>query len=390
MIKYFTVENFYSIGNESVLEFDLHIKKDAAFLAHPTIGFAGSNASGKSNVLKALSFVLWFASESFLELTAKINEIFHFTGHFLLDKQRIPTETFAKNQKQPCKFHIIFTKGGIDYEYLLTVNMEKVFEEEFYYYPKKRQKLIYHRKKLSVKFGDGISKFDTKDLRENCSIISLAAQFQTQEQAKILKEYNNFPTNIPAGKDFEHIEFNDNYVAFLESQSFLKKEAINLLQLADVGIENFYVKRNIDGEPQAFFEHRINGTLIVMPSKSQSSGTLQMIALFVYVLQAINNGRIIILDEIEIKLHQNLVAYIIGLFQNLEVNTKSAQLIFAFHNTSLMDILKPEQLWFVEKNEEGHSQCYCAADVQGIKDIHKKSLETLYRIGRFGATPKLL
>ncbi len=390
MIKYFTVENFYSIGNESVLEFDLHIKKDAAFLAHPTIGFAGSNASGKSNVLKALSFVLWFAGESFLELKAKLNDIFHFTGDIKWDKIHIPVEIFITNQDKPCKFHIIFTNNGIDYEYLLTVNTEKVFEEEFYYYPKKRQKLIYHRKELHVKFGDGISKFDTKDLRENCSIISLAAQFETQEQAKIVKDYTIFPTNIPAGKDFEDIEFNDYYVAFLESNPFLKEEAIKLLKLADLGIENFYVKRNIEDEPLAFFEHRINGNLIALPSKSQSSGTLQMLAIFVYVLQALNNGKLLILDEIEIKLHQNLVAYIIGLFQNPETNTKSAQLIFAFHNTSLMEILKPEQLWFAEKNENGHSEFYCAANVQGIKDLHKKSLETLYRIGRFGATPKLL
>lgn len=416
MIKYFTVENFYSIGNESVLEFDLHIKKDAAFLAHPTIGFAGSNASGKSNVLKALSFVLWFAAESFWKIAPKPTQIQYGES----SNWNIPIEAFIAYNKQPSKFHIIFIKDGIDYEYLLTVNTEKVFEEEFYYYPKKRQKLIYHRTELNLKFGDGISKFDTKDLRENCSIISFAAQFQTQEQAKQVKQYNVFPTNIPAGQPFRDISFTIPVMFNLAKNEETKTRTLELLKLADIGISDFvflqsegfgktfldkngknegikkvFTDKDIQEIKQAdfvttLFMHKINGQAEFLSPDRESEGTRKMLVLFYLAKQALENGSLLILDEIEAKLHQNLVAYIIGLFQNPEVNTKSAQLIFAFHNTSLMEILKPEQLWFAEKNENGHSQFYCAADVQGIKDIHKKSLETLYRIGRFGATPKLL
>jgi AAA15 family ATPase/GTPase len=409
MIKYFTVENFYSIGNESVLEFDLHIKKDAAFLAHPTIGFAGSNASGKSNVLKALSFVLWFASNSFWKIAPKPTQMQYGEPA----NWNIPIEAFIAYNKQPSKFHIIFTKDEIDYEYLLTVNTEKVFEEEFYYYPKKRQKLIYRRKELSVRFGDGISKFDTKDLRENCSIISFAAQFQTQEQAKTVREYNVFPTNIPAGQPFRDIGFSIPIMFHLAKDEKTKHNTTELLKLADVGISDFlflkseemdkFIKENNKDIKQnnvnqvkgnsfvtSVFTHNIEGKPMSLFPDQQSEGTRKILVLFSLVTEALENGSLIILDEIEAKLHQNLVAYIIGLFQNPEVNTKSAQLIFAFHNTSLMEILKPEQLWFVEKNENGHSEFYCAANVQGIKDLHKKSLETLYRIGRFGATPKLL
>jgi AAA15 family ATPase/GTPase len=384
MIKYFTVENFYSIGNESVLEFDLHIKKDAAFLAHPTIGFAGSNASGKSNVLKALSFVLWFAGESFLEIKPSVENLFDENN-----KDTITIETFIANQEQPCKFHIIFTKGGIDYEYLLTVNTEKVFEEEFYYYPKKRQKLIYHRKELNVKFGDGISKFDAKDLRENCSIISLAAQFESQVYAQKAKEYASFSTNIRLGQHFAEMKFSNYLMLQLEKNDIVKLKTRELLKIADIGIEDFYtIKTN--GILITIFKHKINGNLLELTSNQQSAGTLRILTLFFYVLKSLENGSLLILDEIELELHQNLVAYLLSLFQNPEINTKSAQLIFSFHNTSLMDILKTEQLWFVNKDENEYSEFYCAANVQGIKNLHNKSLETLYRIGRFGATPKLL
>ncbi|MEN8216607.1 MAG: ATP-binding protein [Pseudomonadota bacterium] len=67
MIKYFTVKNFRSIKNENILEFDAHLE-NAAYLAHPIIGFAGANASGKTTVLQSLTFVLWFMQHSFLRL----------------------------------------------------------------------------------------------------------------------------------------------------------------------------------------------------------------------------------------------------------------------------------------------------------------------------------
>ena len=88
------------------------------------------------------------------------------------------------------------------------------------------------------------------------------------------------------------------------------------------------------------------------------------------------------------KLHQNLIAYLVGLFENKDENKHNAQLIFSFHNTYLMEILKPAQLWFCEKSDEGHTDIFSAIDFKDIKELHKRSLEKLYRIGRFGAKPK--
>jgi len=417
VIKYFTVENFYSIKHESILEFDLNMPPNFLFLAQPTIGFAGANASGKSTILKALTFTLWFASQSFL----KLDEI-----------GEIPVEYFITNKENPCKFHIIFNIQGIDYEYILAVYKQKVLTEEFYYYPKKRKKFIYKRKNKSVTFGEGVHKIETLELRDNSSIISYAAQFDSQIFAKSVKEYNNFPTNIPAGKQFREIKFKPALVDTIIKNPLLKEKTIEFLRLADVGINDFFIEKNRqellaffekmqneglvdkmteeskakfmeeyekikDNEGaamiKAFFKHSIDGQSVDFEAKeeNESAGTLQAFALFVnYILEGLEKGLLVIIDEIELKIHQNLVAYMIGLFQNSEVNTKNAQLIFSFHNTAFMEILSPEQLWFAEKNEQGHSDFYCAANVTGIPDLYKKNLETLYRIGRFGAKPKFL
>ncbi len=421
MIKYFTVENYYSVKNESVLEFDLNLQKETSLVAQPVIGFAGANASGKSTILKALTFTLWFASESFLGLQPQVV---------------IPVVPFITNQENPCKFHIIFTIEGIDYEYVLEVTTQKVISEEFYYYPNKEQKPIYKRDGQKVKFGKGINKIETKDLRENSSIISFAAQFETQKTTSIIQNYyNQFDTNLSL--PFRKILL-DIY-GYLSSNK-LKSKSIEFLKLADVGIDDFELEKSNEiifkimklasenpelinsilsnnlNNPQIeqmkneetlssltekmtvnfpdFFDpifiHRIDNKNIKLSKENQSVGTLQGLELFGRILQAIEKGSLLIVDELETHIHQNLVAYMIGLFQNPEVNTKNAQLIFSFHNTAFMEILSPEQLWFAEKNDQGHSDFYCAANVTGIPDLYKKNLETLYRIGRFGAKPKLL
>ena len=91
MIKYFTIENFLSIKNENILEFDLNIDRDSKYIANPVIGFAGANASGKTTVLRAITFVLWFMQNSFLQIE---------------EDEEIPIEPFCTLEETPTKFHL--------------------------------------------------------------------------------------------------------------------------------------------------------------------------------------------------------------------------------------------------------------------------------------------
>ena len=99
---------------------------------------------------------------------------------------------------------------------------------------------------------------------------------------------------------------------------------------------------------------------------------------------------IIIFDEIEMQLQQDIVAHLISLYQNPFENPNKAQLLFTSHNSSLLTVLLPEQFWMSEKNDEGHTSLFSAADFEDIEDIHKKDMEKLYRFGRLGAKPRLL
>lgn len=415
LIKYFSVENFYSIKKEHILEFDLGIKKGTPYSAHPVIGFAGANASGKTTILKAFTFVLWFMQNSFFNLE---------------EDEKILFEPFCTLSNEPTKFHIIFAKNSlvdgkckqVDYEYTLCVTEKKVISETLHYYPYGRERLVYNREGNKVKFGASVNRIQTKDLRRNSSIVSFAAQFDSQKIAQSCKNYEVAYNVLFSG--FSEHEFHPAIIETMIENENTKQKLQLFLNIADIGIQDAHIIENPEATEELlqsfeklsedekqklplpiienlgklkensgvirelFFIHKIDGDLIDFDPDSESSGTRKFLTLLHLILRVLEDGSLLILDEIELKLHQNLVAYLIGLFENKSENPKGAQLIFSFHNTAFMELLKPTQLWFTEKNDEGHTEVFCAADFKDIKQLHQRNLETLYRIGRFGAKPR--
>jgi len=422
VIKYFTIENYRSIKNENILEFDANLE-NSVYVAHPMIGFAGANASGKTATLQALTFVLWFMQHSFLRL----------------DKNdKIPYEPFYTRQNLPSQFQLIFAQQSlvdgkeqiVDYEYQLCLTSEQVLKEELHYYPNGKEELVYRREGNKVRFGDNVSPIETKDLRPNCSIVSFASQFASQSIANACKDYRFYSNLSYKGFKEEDLEFST--LDFWLRNKERKDKVQKLLKIADLGIENIYVQSShenikklfqeiyeakrekpqlnednrieesvISGIAKAleeennrlfqlFFKHKLDNTLVDFSSDSESAGTLQFLTVLYRILNALEKGSLLILDEIELKLHQNLVAYLLGLFENPAENKHNAQLICSFHNTYFMEFLKPEQLWFAEKNEQGQTELFSASAFTDIKELYKKDLELLYRVGRFGAKPRAI
>ena len=413
LIKYFTVQNFSSIKEENILEFDTHKRKN--FPASSIIGIAGANASGKTSVLQALTFIFWFMQHSFLRIS---------------EGEKIPYKPYHGIEKQPTVFHLIFSKKTIidkkekwvDYEYILHLLNQEVIREELYHYPYKRKRTVYIREKLQVKFGKypkESEKFDTKDLRTNCSLISLASHFASQTVAteclkyflqsnthyQGLKEYSFDPKALQTLMEdeqialhvqnfikiadfgindikFESIDFGVQSITFNEGG---KEKTFKVTDSKEENIEKTHLKLPIT---KTYFTHNINNDNVIFPLELESSGTIQFLAILIRLLYSMKNGGLLIIDEIEIKLHQNLVAYLIGLFQNEIFNTKHAQFIFSFHNSFIMNLLEPDQLWFTEKNELGETEVFSADDFNDISNLQKDNQEQLYRIGRFGAVPR--
>ncbi len=440
MIKYFSVENYKSIKNKAILEFDSNLGEDYPYPASAVIGFAGANASGKTTILQAISFVFWFMQKSFTEIK---------------QDQAIPCQPFVSASDFPIHFHLIFTQKDsddkyIDYEYLLTVNQQKVLKEEIFYYPdhSQEQELIYEREQQKVTFGSNIHTLDNdviSALPDKSSVISFLSQFPSQKVAGELQKYQILSNINPQG--IQEFEFNSLVVKSL--MKFSNEQSENLIKtliLADIGIrnisfekevediekevidilsliatqdneaiptrnsvfinpypsklenkleiekklENLLLRKSFKPTSKIKFHHKMDDSIVNLDYLDESAGTLKFLALWVEIQMAFKEGYLLIIDEIELQLHQNLTAYLIGLFENLNQNMNGGQLLFSFHNTALMEILQPNQLWFTEKNDQGQTEIFSAADFTDIQEIEKRNLEELYRIGRFGAKPRAL
>jgi uncharacterized protein len=369
MIKYFTVENYRSIKTENILEFDATENR----LAHPIIGFAGANASGKTTILRALSFVLWFMQHSFLRIDESAD---------------MPCEPFYTLPSSPTQFHLIFAPLGeeqsLDYEYQVCLTQEKVLTEELNFFQTGKTIPVYRRHHNTVQFGECVTPIDTKDLRSNCSLISFAAQFASQTIAITCKHYivhSNLEANGLKQESFNP-SLLDNWLADEKRRDRIQ----TALKLADVGITEIDYQAVIGDKTH--FKHQLDHELVNFIYRLESAGTLQFLSVLYRIIQALEEGAVLIFDEIELKLHQNLVVYLLSLFQNPAENRHHAQLIFSFHNTYFMEFLKPSALWFAEKNDQGQTELFSAAAFTDIPDLEQKDLETLYRVGRFGAKPR--
>ncbi len=416
MIKYLEVSNFCSFKNESVIVLDSEKQIFSESKANPVIGFAGPNASGKTNVLKAFAFVHWFMQYSFMKLEPD---------------DEIPFEPFVTSFKEPTKFKMEFIlkdekKNWINYKYELIITNLNVIYERLDYAPLGRMKNVFERKENQVKPGYNISNINTSDLRSNCSFICYGAKFKSQIVLKTIFDIKLFSNVYMYGLIENEEEIDSEIITDILSDEYLYNNVIELLKLADLGIVDILVKTERDiikmkeefedllknakkGEiPKAYekkikkilkeiepfegleyiiLKHKIDKEFIEFDVGRESAGTKQFIFLIYQVLIALKEGYIMFWDEIELKIHQDLIVYIIGMFKNPVTNPNGAQLIFTFHNSLFMDFLSPEQLWFTEKDETGNTEVFSASTFKDIKNLNKKSLDNLYRIGRFGAIP---
>ena len=118
----------------------------------------------------------------------------------------------------------------------------------------------------------------------------------------------------------------------------------------------------------------------------QSDGTREMFKLSGPIADVLMNGKTLCIDEIDSSLHPLLCKYIISLFNNPDINTTNARLIFTTHDISLLDkdFLRRDQIWFTDKNKYGVSDLFCLADIENRKDA---SFVKRYLEGRYGAIP---
>lgn len=383
-------------------------------LLYRSSGIFGANASGKSNILSALGFFRYIVKRSI---------------NFNVE-DKFPSEFYALADgydKQPMTFGIKFILNEMLYDYKFSlleniVNTESLYSYNISQTGTNRPNMIFERNyvdgKMSFKKSTGISQSWCNEVLDNRLFLPDIVNTRKCEIASIKEVYNWIINKISFVDIHKLNEGFSLHKIFTDSD----KDIINLMKKADLGLEKIEVK---DVSSEEFLEkvkqskHEIptklakaldDGKAKIFDARSyhkmengdtkpfslddmESDGTKTFLAISGPILDVLENGKILIVDEMDNALHPLLVKYIVDMFNNPEINKKNAQLIFASHAYYLMDgnHLTRDQIWFVDKaiNNGYSSSLYSLSDFKNISTRKTTSFVDAYMSGIYGATPNV-
>ena len=361
----------------------------------------GANAAGKTNLLRALQFMqgLVLGSATFQEAT----RVAH--SPFRLSKQ---------TAGQPSEFEVVFVDEGVRYEYGFSVDAERVHKEWLVAYPHGRPQTwlerTYDAKKNACEWQfsaklKGSPRVWRDATRANALFLSTAIQLNSEQLRPIFQWFQKKLVVIGTGGSL----LNPELTFKLFEQPDAKQKLLRFVHAADLGIDDLSLQRqpappiiaiggNIAQEPQpqgsyptllritSYHKAVDTKDLVGMDIGEESAGTQRLFQSAGAWLNVLNNGEVILYDELDTSLHPLMTRFLIGLFHGKATNPKNAQLVFTTHDTSLLDreVFRRDQVWFIEKNKKGASRLYPLSDFSPRKD---ERLERGYLRGRYGALP---
>ena len=367
----------------------------------------GANASGKSNLVSALMFMRKFVLNSVRESLAD--------QPIGVDVFRLSTET----ENQPAHFELTFLINGQKFRYGFEVTHNNVEREWLHVTPTIREAELFVRTNAGIKVnqrnfkeGRGLE----ERTRPNALFLSVVAQFNGQ----IAKEIVGFFRQIRFVSGLSDVEYRASTIKQYQEDPEIHTAIKKLVSSMDLGFEDISFDKkergsnpifpdNTSDESKADFLHSTGGLFLKQTSHTkfdaigqpvgtesfdfetnESQGTQKLFYLAGPVLDALTKGLILVIDEMEARLHPLITRTLIRLFNSLETNPKRAQLIFTTHDTNLLDrsLLRRDQIWFVEKDSRAASHLYSLVEFKPIPR-NDESFERNYLRGKYGAVPYL-
>jgi AAA15 family ATPase/GTPase len=416
MLIEFSVENFRSLRSKQTLSmvasklpdhagsntFDPALAGFGRFLRSSAV--YGPNAAGKTNLLRALQYVQSLVVNSAAATPGTPPPYSPFK--------------FAKATRDaPSEFQVAFVQNGTRYEYGFAVDAVRILKEWLVEYAHPRGRAIFERE-FSGKESQYRWKFSSflKGQRSNWSeatlpnalFLSTAVQLNSKQLLPVFEWFQKRLVVI-AGATAMNPTLTLQTLARPDGQA----RVLPFLREADLGISGVDVKTEplptgagplmIVGSPLIVQQPGLNTPNVVRVTLShasdteesgrldiseESAGTQVLFRSAGAWLNVLENGEVLLFDEIDTSLHPLLTRFLIKRFHSGKTNPKNAQLIFSTHNTSFLnqDLFRRDQIWFVEKTPDGASQLYPLSD---FKPRNDEAIESWYLRGRYGALPVL-
>jgi AAA15 family ATPase/GTPase len=367
----------------------------------------GANASGKSNVLKALNFLSGAVANS------------HKRGE---PDGSIPIEPFLldDSKNKPSLFEVEFLLRNTRYQYGFVLDSKVIHREWLYAFPpgRKLKRQLWFKRERGKHFGlhfgkklSGENRVIERITRPNSLFLSAAAQ-NNHRLLSPLYRWLSEEINLLEGSRSGLTQV----TASLCANAKTKKKIMSLLSPADLGVTDIRVRdEELSGEmkeilqvirkklikepaeelsipetlPHIDLMHmNKNGGRVPFPIEQESSGTKSLFALLGPILRALKSGGVLCIDELEASLHPHLSREIVGMFTDPQRNPRGAQLLFSTHDTNLLDedLLRRDAVWFTQKDRRGATHLYPLSDFAPRRN---ENLKRGYLQGRFGAIPFL-
>lgn len=414
MLVEFRIKNFHSLRDEQV--FSLVASKDktlqdtntlttgisAAPLLLRSAAVYGANASGKSNLIKALQYMRGVVAES---------------ATVIQPGQSFAVQPFrldAQSANQPSEFEITFLLDGVRYQYGFAMTAQRIVSEHLLVYKAFKPQRWFTRQfdadisKDVYDFGPGLK--GPKNVwegatRPNSLFLSMAVQLNSEALRPVFDWFINHLIIFN-----EQAQLNPQISIQKLKQDEGRKEICNFLSAADISIANIDVEiRKVPGQAVHFdlvagktevrteeveehrlrFHHVTEQGRAIFDLSDESNGTRNLLFLAGPVLDILSKGLTLVIDELDTSLHTLLVRKLVRLFHCPDINTGGAQLIFTTHDTSLLDapdLLRRDQIWFIEKNRDQASSLVALSEFSPRKN---EALERGYLMGRYGGVPFL-
>ncbi|MBN1140434.1 MAG: AAA family ATPase [Deltaproteobacteria bacterium] len=363
----------------------------------------GPNASGKSNLLRALSVMRQVVVDS--AAASQRGEKIGVTP-FLFDE--------STNQ-EPTEFEVVFLVSDTRYQYGFSATQDRVHEEWLMAFPKGRMQRWFNRtyddagQDYIWEMGDkltGQKQLWQEATRSNALFFSTAVQLNSTLLQPI---FDWFQSTL-------HVVMNrldSVFTASLCEKDASKERVLAFLRAADLGVADLLVKRRKfdphqlpadmpatlrQGIIEEFAGKEINalktvhttaqGGQVELDFEHESNGTRKFFSFAGPWLDTLEHGYVLVIDELHDNLHPHLVKFLVDLFHDSRTNPKNAQLIFSTHETSILsqDVFRRDQIWFCEKDDNTQaSRIFPLTDFSPRKGL--ENLERSYLAGRYGALP---
>ncbi len=350
-------------------------------------GIYGANASGKTNLLRVLSALADFISESF---SYKLDDVTPFRPHFF-------------HTDAPVGVHIEFVvndaAGGKSscYRYDLEIVEQAVRYERLRIKSSKLYSRVFERQWVDGQYHvQGLGEKRSAHLRKNVSWLAWLAQHNLPEAVSIVQYFKQFRSNLtPRGPRMPGLYNTIDAIDTFRNNPELSKGMVAQLNRWDIGIQDVVYERLDGAAPgaddgaghwMAYCIHELADQQARLSILNESSGTVGLFSLLSIVLPVLNDGGVAIIDELEADLHPHMLEAVIDLFVQPASNPHDAQLLFTSHADWFMNLLHKTQIYLVDKLDAS-SEVVRLSDIRGV--AVRENFSARYRAGAYGAVPEL-